>query len=135
VICKAGGLIVTESLACGMPLLLIDVIPGQEEGNRDFVLKYGAGVMVENPMQTIETLSHWLADDGRVLKEYAKSACSVGRSNSAFDAVDLIWQAAQRGPRNSRGKPGTRRTSLIDLLTRNNIPLGDTQKRKAKELS
>jgi 1,2-diacylglycerol 3-beta-galactosyltransferase len=135
VICKAGGLIVTESLACGMPLLLIDVIPGQEEGNRDFVLKYGAGVMVENPMQTIETLSHWLADDGRVLKEYAKSACSVGRSNSAFDAADLIWQAAQRGPRNSRGKPGTRRTSLIDLLTRNNIPLGDTQKRKAKELS
>jgi 1,2-diacylglycerol 3-beta-galactosyltransferase len=33
IICKAGGLTVTESLACGLPLLLTDVIPGQETGN------------------------------------------------------------------------------------------------------
>jgi 1,2-diacylglycerol 3-beta-galactosyltransferase len=125
IICKAGGLIVTESLACGLPMLLIDVIPGQEEGNRDYVVQNKAGVLVETPMQILETLSHWMADDGLVLKEYAQNACRVGRSNSAFDAVELIWQAALRGPRNTRGKPGSRRTTLIDLLTRNNIPLGD----------
>ena len=33
VVSKAGGLIVTESLACGLPLLLVQVIPGQETGN------------------------------------------------------------------------------------------------------
>jgi UDP-N-acetylglucosamine:LPS N-acetylglucosamine transferase len=38
IICKAGGLIVTESLACGLPLLLVDVLPGQEEGNADLVV-------------------------------------------------------------------------------------------------
>lgn len=123
IICKAGGLIVTESLACGMPMLLIDVIPGQEEGNRDYVVKNGAGVLAETPLQMLETISHWMADDGKGLKEFAQNACKVGRSNSAYDAVDLIWKAALRGPRNKRGKPGSRRTSLIDLLTRHNIPL------------
>jgi 1,2-diacylglycerol 3-beta-galactosyltransferase len=29
IVCKAGGLIVTEALACGLPLMLIDVIEGQ----------------------------------------------------------------------------------------------------------
>jgi 1,2-diacylglycerol 3-beta-galactosyltransferase len=123
IICKAGGLIVTESLACGMPMLLIDVIPGQEEGNRDYVVKNGAGVLAETPMQMLETVSHWMTNGGRGLKETAQNACIVGRSNSAYDAVDLIWKAALRGPHNSRGKPGSRRTWLIDLLTKNNIPL------------
>jgi 1,2-diacylglycerol 3-beta-galactosyltransferase len=125
-ICKAGGLIVTESLACGMPMLLIDVIPGQEEGNRDYVLKNGAGVLAETPMQTLETLSHWMAEDGLALKEASQNAKRVGRPNSARDTAELIWQAALRGPMNKRGKPGSRRTSLIELLTRNNIPLGDS---------
>ena len=35
--CKAGGLIVTESLASGLPLLLIHALPGQEIGNADYV--------------------------------------------------------------------------------------------------
>jgi 1,2-diacylglycerol 3-beta-galactosyltransferase len=133
IICKAGGLIVTESLACGLPMFLIDVIPGQEEGNRDYVVQNKAGVLVETPMQILETLSHWMANEGLVLKEYAQNACRVGRSNSAFDAVELIWQAALQGPRNTRGKPGSRRTSLIDLLTRNNIPLEDAQEEKKRK--
>jgi len=39
VMCKAGGLIVTEALACGRPLLLIDVLPGQEAGNAEYVVQ------------------------------------------------------------------------------------------------
>jgi len=106
-----------------MPMLLIDVIPGQEEGNRDYVVKNGAGVLAETPLQMLETVSHWMADGGRGLNEFAQNACKVGRSNSAYDAVELIWKAALRGPRNTRGKPGSRRLWLIDLLTKNNIPL------------
>ncbi len=68
VICKAGGLIVTESLASGMPMLLIDVIPGQEEGNRDYVVQNGAGVLAETPMQMLETVAHWMADRRQGIK-------------------------------------------------------------------
>ena len=54
-LCKAGGLIVTESLACGLPMILIDVIPGQETGNAEYVMAYGAGDMSETPVTTSRT--------------------------------------------------------------------------------
>ena len=129
IICKAGGLIVTEALASGLPILLIDVIPGQEEGNRDYVLKNGTGIMIETPLQMLETLAHWLAHDGRLLKEYAGHALEVGRPDSAFEAAQLIMQTAQQAPLDARTKAESRST-LIDLLTRNSIPWRDPKNRK-----
>ncbi len=124
IICKAGGLVVTEALAAGLPILLIDMLPGQEEGNRDYVLEKGAGVMVDTPMQMLETLSHWLAQDGALMKTYAGIARSVGRPDSAFDAAKLILKAAQDRPAKRSG-PESKRDPLIELLTRNNISWRD----------
>jgi hypothetical protein len=90
-------------------------------------------VLAETPMQMLETVSHWMADNGKGLKEAAQNACKVGRSNSAYDAVELIWKAALRGPKNKRGKPGSSRTWLIDLLTKNNIPLEIFKEPKLKK--
>lgn len=121
IISKAGGLVVTESLACGLPVMLIDAIPGQEEGNRDFVLQHGAGVYVEKPMQVLEALSDWMRQDSRGLKQAAENAKAAGRPNAAMDAADLIWKAALDGPGGGQPISELRRTRLIDLLTRNQI--------------
>src|SRR6266540_3034390 len=59
VITKAGGLIVSEVLARGTPLLVIDPIPGQEEWNADYVVSSGAGLqlrVVEWVPWTVEQL-------------------------------------------------------------------------------
>lgn len=127
VICKAGGLVVTESLAAGLPMLLVDVIPGQEEGNRDYVVRNGAGEMVETPVQMLETLAHWMANGGELMKERAQNARHLGRPNSALDVAELVWRSALRGPVSKRGRLGMGRTRLIDLLTRNNIPWREIQ--------
>ena len=129
IICKAGGLIVTEALASGLPILLIDVIPGQEEGNRDYVLKNGAGIMIETLTQMLETLAHWLAHDGRLLKEFAGRSRQVGRPDSAFAAAQLIFQIAQRSPLDAHAYTKSPST-LIDLLTRNSIPWHDPKNKK-----
>lgn len=121
IISKAGGLVVTESLACGLPIMLIDAIPGQEEGNRDFVVEHGAGVYVEKPIQVLEALSLWMRDDGRGLQEAAANARLIGRPNAAMEAADLIWQAASLGAGSENPISDLRRTRLIDLLTRNQI--------------
>lgn len=127
VICKAGGLVVTESLAAGLPMLLVDVIPGQEEGNRDYVVKNGAGDMIETPIQMLETISHLMANGGALMKARARNARRLGRPNSAMDVAEMVWRSAQRGPANRRKRDARGRTSLIDLLTRNNIPWRETQ--------
>jgi len=54
IVCKAGGLIVTESLASGLPMLLIDVLPGQEMGNARYVIEGGAGELVDNARDALE---------------------------------------------------------------------------------
>jgi len=48
VVTKPGGLTVAESLACGLPLVIVNPIPGQETRNSDFLLENGAGIKVNN---------------------------------------------------------------------------------------
>lgn len=134
VICKAGGLVVTESLASGLPMLLVDVIPGQEEGNRDFVLRNGAGDMVETPLDMLQTLAHWMANGEQLLKERARNARKLGRPNSAAIVADLVWRSAQRGPVNKRYRTRMGRTRLIDLLTNNNVPWREMQSAAADSI-
>ncbi len=109
VISKAGGLIVTESLACGLPLLLMQVIPGQETGNAALVTREGAGALVTDPLLLLETLADWLAGDGRLYRECVANARRLGRPQAAYDAADLIWEVCRRPvPDHSRRFPISR---------------------------
>jgi len=94
VISKAGGLIVTESLACGLPMILTEIIPGQETGNAEYVKAAQAGVIVNTPVDLLEALHHILADDGAMLKRYTANARMIGKPQSAFAVADILWQAA-----------------------------------------
>jgi len=94
VISKAGGLIVTESLACGLPMILTEIIPGQETGNAEYVKAAQAGVTVNTPVDLLEALHHILADDGAMLKRYTANARMIGKPQSAFAVADILWQAA-----------------------------------------
>jgi len=97
-LCKAGGLIVTESLACGLPMILIDVIPGQETGNAAYVRAYGAGDMSETPLQLLELLSDWMRNDGNLYKKRAANAKLIGQPNSAYTIANVLWKAATTEP-------------------------------------
>lgn len=97
VMCKAGGLIVTESLACGLPILLTDAIEGQETSNAHYVVAGGAGEMAVTPLEGLQTVYHWLANEGEVLRVMSQNAQMLGFPNSAYDAASLIWEAAQLG--------------------------------------
>jgi len=94
---KSGGLIVNETLAAGLPMLLIDVIEGQESGNASFVTEHGAGEVVKEPLRFLETAYHWLGGDQHVLRERAENARKAGRPRAAYDAADLAWGLATEG--------------------------------------
>jgi len=94
VVSKAGGLIVTESLACGLPLLLVQVIPGQETGNAEYVVEHGAGDVVKEPLEFLEAAYHWLSGDQALLHERAGNARLAGKPQAAYDAAELAWTLA-----------------------------------------
>ncbi len=97
VIAKAGGLIVTETLASGLPLLFIDMIPGQETGNADFAVRGGAAEIAHDPADALEIVYHWLADGGRLLAERSAGARALGRPRAAFEIVDRVWRLETGG--------------------------------------
>ena len=90
VISKAGGLIVSETLALGKPILITDVIEGQETGNAEYVLEHGAGDKAFKPIDVLETVFHWLNDDGKILKIRSEKAAAAGNPNAAFEIADVV---------------------------------------------
>jgi 1,2-diacylglycerol 3-beta-galactosyltransferase len=125
ILSKAGGLIVTEALACKLPMLIIDAIPGQELGNARYITTEGAGDWVKSPLETLETLAHWLKDDLRLLRERTSNAARLGLPYAAYTVADLLYEAALVGPIDTKGKRVNGRSRLVELLKRNKVPLQD----------
>jgi len=121
IVCKAGGLIVTESLASGLPLLLVDILPGQEEGNADYVVRGGAGERVSDPVDALVTLYHWLDRKGALLGELTQNAVRLGRPRAAYEIGERVWAKADSGVE-GRGQEKRERSGLIELLTRFDVP-------------
>jgi 1,2-diacylglycerol 3-beta-galactosyltransferase len=113
-VCKAGGLIVTEALACGLPMILSEITPGQEVGNAEFVVSNGAGDVAELPISQLETLTHLLRENGKLLKERAENARRIGLPRSAYHVAEILVAALQ-----AEKKPASRRTfwKLLDDLS------------------
>jgi 1,2-diacylglycerol 3-beta-galactosyltransferase len=97
IISKAGGLIVSEALACGLPFLFVDVTPGQEEGNADYVIRNKAGELASTPIRALEILYHWTECGNEELRQYAQASRNLGRPLAAYDIAELAWRAAERG--------------------------------------
>ncbi len=89
---KAGGLIVAESLASGLPMILIDAIPGQESGNAKFVQESKTGIWVKDSIEFYETLSHLLMDNLSELQTMQQNASDKGKPTSAIDIAKLILE-------------------------------------------
>ena len=95
---KAGGLIVSEGLAAGLPILLIDYLPGQEEGNVRFLLSHQAGAFVQNVGEFRAMIDYWLQEDASRLSQVARASASLGHPEAAMTVARAMWDAAVSQP-------------------------------------
>jgi processive 1,2-diacylglycerol beta-glucosyltransferase len=86
VVSKPGGLTTSEALASGVPMLVIDPIPGQECRNCDYLLERGAAVKA-GTLHTLPFKLDQLLADPRSLQDMAVAARQLGRPRAAFDVV------------------------------------------------
>jgi 1,2-diacylglycerol 3-beta-galactosyltransferase len=96
VMSKAGGLVIAEALACGLPLLLVNVMPDQEKGNVDIVLRHGVGELGSSAEDVASILKRWLEHEGEELATRARNASQLGRPRAAYDVAERAWRAAHR---------------------------------------
>ena len=86
VVSKPGGLTTSECLARGLPMVIINPIPGQESRNSDYLLENGAGIKVNHVCTLTAKINDLLAQPERLARLRA-SALALGHPRSAFDVA------------------------------------------------
>ncbi len=89
---KPGGLTSAECMAAGLPMVIIEPIPGQEERNSDHLLEEGAAIRC-NQMTTLAfKIDRLLAEPGRLAQMRANTA-RLARADAAQIIVDTLLSA------------------------------------------
>lgn len=83
---KPGGLSSSECMAAGLPMVIINPIPGQEVRNADYLLEEGAVVRCNYATTVGYKLDQLLADPQRV-ERMAANASRIGRPNAGCDVA------------------------------------------------
>jgi 1,2-diacylglycerol 3-beta-galactosyltransferase len=97
VICKAGGLIISESLACGLPVILYEALPGQETGNVRYVVENGAGAWSPGPIGALTTTYAWMSNNEAGLKKVQAAARHLGKPRAAYEAAKWLQKQIKGG--------------------------------------
>jgi len=88
-ISKPGGLTTSEALAIGLPMLVVNPIPGQESRNSDFLLENGAAVKANN-LLTLKHKVEGLLKSARRLRSLSSKAASLGRPHAAVAVAEHV---------------------------------------------
>lgn len=100
IVTKPGGLTTSESLAKGLPMVIVNPIPGQEQRNTEFLVNKGAAVWASKSCPIEECLYSLLASDER-LSGMVQCVNALAKPNSSKDVcsfvIDLIHTPVMDG--------------------------------------
>jgi processive 1,2-diacylglycerol beta-glucosyltransferase len=89
IISKPGGITTAECLAKGLPMVIVDPIPGQETRNTDFLIKQGVGIRIDDTRDIGEEISLVLRTPER-LANMRRAALAKARPHASLDIARLI---------------------------------------------
>ena len=89
VVTKPGGLTTTESLASGLPIIVINPIPGQEEENAEFLESIKVAVWIRKNDNAKEILEK-IFNDSNLMKEMKIRARLFAKKHSTEDICSIL---------------------------------------------
>jgi processive 1,2-diacylglycerol beta-glucosyltransferase len=87
---KAGGATVQETIAARTPMLLTQIVPGQEEGIANFIVENGCGAIAETPQQIGKMVNQVFANDGALWLEWHANISRISRPDAVFEIARFI---------------------------------------------
>jgi len=87
---KPGGLTSSEALAKGLPMIITNPIPGQEERNASYLLKHGVAEQADEP-EEIARLVHTLLHHPTRLKRMVEKTRTVAKPYAAMEVARQIF--------------------------------------------
>jgi processive 1,2-diacylglycerol beta-glucosyltransferase len=101
---KAGGATVQECLAARTPMLITQVVPGQEEGNARLMVEAGCAEVRKNPEEIAVRVSELFADGGRLWKVWEANMGLLSRPRASLDIAEALEGWCSGGERGQRSK-------------------------------
>ncbi|MGE5674288.1 MAG: MGDG synthase family glycosyltransferase, partial [Mycobacterium leprae] len=86
---KAGAVTASEALTMGLPMLLVDPIPGHEERNQELLVAAGAARAVSAPPEIPAVLSA-LAQNPAMLAQMRTAALRLGQPAAAVQVIHHV---------------------------------------------
>jgi len=88
-ITKAGGITISEALACGLPMVIYKPTPGQEEVNANYLWRHRAAIIAKTEHR-VRTATHRMVRDEQFRLLFQKNCLRLGHSDSAAVAANVI---------------------------------------------
>ena len=93
IITKPGGLTISESLSKGLPIVILNPIPGQEAKNTEFLVKEGVAVKARTASDAA-LLTEGLMSQRSKLEHMRLNAARLAKPNASVDIARLILECA-----------------------------------------
>jgi processive 1,2-diacylglycerol beta-glucosyltransferase len=94
VISKAGGATVQECLAAVTPMIVSQVVPGQEEGNARLIAEAGAGTIAVTPDAIAAAVREAFLNGGTIWQGWHFAAAKLSRPHASREIADWILGGA-----------------------------------------
>jgi 1,2-diacylglycerol 3-beta-galactosyltransferase len=88
-ITKAGSTTLAEGFVAGLPIIIFDALPGQEEGPRDYAVSHGAAAWCPTPEAVVAQLRQWLNDPSS-LARVQQASRALARPRAALDIAQAL---------------------------------------------
>jgi processive 1,2-diacylglycerol beta-glucosyltransferase len=103
VVSKAGGATTQEAIAARCPMVVNQVVPGQEEGNCELLLRHNAGALATTPGSVVATLRAAFAGGGQGWSAWRSALEPMARPDAARAIAAHVLAHVNRGA----GEPRT----------------------------
>lgn len=89
---KPGGVTTSEALACALPSILFDAIPGPELRNAQYMTEAGASIATRGTQETVAAVLS-LLDDEHKRSRMSASASRLSKPDAASRVASLVLEA------------------------------------------
>ncbi|MDP9254622.1 MAG: galactosyldiacylglycerol synthase [Verrucomicrobiota bacterium] len=89
-ISKAGGATVQETIAAGCPMIINQIVPGQEEGNARLIVETGSGVIATSPEKVVIEVQRAFANDAQLWREWSANIRQLSRPSASLEIARFL---------------------------------------------
>jgi len=97
VVGKAGGAMVQEAMAAKCPMIVNQVIPGQEEGNAKLITELDVGAVADERKEVAQLVEDAFAHKAKRWQEWRGNLEQVSRPDAALRIAELILNECDHG--------------------------------------